>query len=77
LDAEDDTLTLAIWKLLAKLVSHDGGVPVAVCAETEATRARRAIVYCIVVVYVGLLLRMVGIMIRSKGVLCDKQTDSD
>lgn len=41
-------MTAAISKSCGKSVEHDGGVPVAVCAETVATKARRAAAYCIV-----------------------------
>ncbi len=44
----DDTLTAAISKTCGKSVEQDGGVPVAVCAETVATNARSATAYCIV-----------------------------
>lgn len=44
----DDTFLLTIWKSPGKSVEQDGGVPVFVCAETVATRARRARAYFII-----------------------------
>lgn len=59
----DDTFLLTIWKSPGKSVEQDGGVPVAVCAETVATKARRATAYCIVV------RSTMGIVIRGQGVI--------